>query len=112
MRVQCVRAVCARSARAQCHCVQLTAQIDICFELAASISRCTDLRSRADVPRFLENCLKLLVQLPDVTESVPSRRGGSTCGDTKTPGKHSVVLLPLFLLSVPLYLKLVLVCMV
>ncbi|CAL1142125.1 unnamed protein product, partial [Cladocopium goreaui] len=25
---------------------------------------------------FLENCLKLLVQLPDVTESVPSRRGG------------------------------------
>ena len=87
MRVQCVRAVCARGARAQCHCVQLTAQIDICFELAASISRRTDLRSRADVPRFLENCLKLLVQLPDVTESVPSRRGGSTCGDTKTPRK-------------------------
>ena len=82
MRVQCVRAVRVRS-----DCVQLPAQIDLGFELAASISRCTDLRSRADVPRFLENCLKLLVQLPDVTESVPSRRGGSTCGDTKTPRK-------------------------
>ena len=56
-RAQCQRAVCARSACGQCvravcahsvtACMQLTAQIDICFELAASISRRTDLRSRA-----------------------------------------------------------------
>jgi hypothetical protein len=46
-----------------------------------------------------ENCLQLLVQLPDVIESVPSRRRGSTCGTRKPPGKHSAVILPLCLQS-------------
>ena len=107
------RAVRARSVSAQCAravCAGMCAQCARTVPLPAvhcadwyllwaleSISRCTDFRSRADVPRFLEKCLKLFVQLPDVTESVPSRRGGNTCGTRKPPGKHSVVLLPLFL---------------